>query len=78
MMLKDPKPLMIPGTSLTMCPVRGSEEPYLINYFPEKSVTTRKDWMTTTKRVVTIGESMTARIDGTQGQKGQQPSLHSL
>lgn len=36
-------------------------------------MTTRKDWMTTTKSVVTIGESMAARIDGTRGRRASTP-----
>ena len=49
---------------------------YLHSEYPERSVTARKDWMTTMKSVVTTGESVTARRDGNRGRAGRHPNLH--
>lgn len=42
------------------------------------SVTTRKDWVTAMKSMVTTGDPVTARRDGDRGRTGWQPNLCAL
>lgn len=65
-------------SSLKMCPVASVDVQYLYSFNLIQSVTSRKDWLATTKSVVMTGESVTAQRDGNRGSAGWQPNLGLL